>query len=1101
MITNNNLITREKEELQGDKLEFQISDWNFYHELDNDEEQRYVIQLFGRTEDDKDVCLKVTEFMPFFYVEIPEKWGRMHIEIFINVLKSRVKYKSEKYNYDISNSLIQYKEIKKYKFQNFNNRKEFRFLLLVFKSYTAMQLFSNTLAYPLRISELTTQPTIYQRYESNIEPHIRFMHMRNISSCGWIIIEKTKMKHIPNYSNCDLSYQVNWQYIEPSENDNRIAPFKIMGYDIECVSCDENFPQANRKKDKIIQIGITMYRYGSMICYDQHILALKGCAKINGVNVECYATEKELLEAFARKIAELRPDFKAGYNNFGFDDKYIWERIKRIDKITEQKSDYNFEIDNLSVKILGIMGKLNYSYLKEWEQIPISLTKFEVKNLSSSALGDNELSFFQVPGIVSIDMMKVIQREHKLIGYKLDNVSANFITEKVEKFTKSRDNDLNYIYIYTVSTKALEKNSFIQIMIDDGYSPSPLCENARYKVLDIETIIDKGEKEIEYQTIKILFTKTEISNLKEAMTNPILKVFWTFAKDDMHHSLIKKYFNERDPIQLRRVAKYCLKDCKLVNLLLTKLEIIVNSIGMAKVCNVPLSYLFLRGQGVKIFSLVAKKCRLKNFLIPVLIKTNLNLDNDFTYEGATVITPKPGVYLSPIAVLDYNALYPKSMCERNLSHECYVKDSKYDNLSNYRYHNIDIVIKDKGRTVYNIDGTKKIERHRFAQELDSNGNPVYGILPEILTELLDQRKVTNEKIKTTNDAFLKAILNSLQIAYKITANSLYGQTGAPTSPIFFLPIAASTTAIGRERLYFAKKIVEENFDKAEVIYGDTDSIFINFHIKDDNGKDRTDKEALIKTIVLAKKAANIINDKLPKPQCIVYEKTFHPLILIAKKKYVGLLFEENPDKYYLKSMGIVLKRRDNAPIVKIVIGGIINYILKNRDLDKAIKYTKQEIRKLMDGKYSIDKFIISKTLKAKYKKPSTIAHKVLADRIALRDPGNKPQINDRIPYVYVVKKLSKKQKKTALQGDLIETPDYVIENELKIDYLYYLTNRIIKPVTQILERLMLSKEVEKLYKIFINEEEGKRIGRRNLGDWMMENKDKTILQEDWDDFE
>src|ERR1700733_7008442 len=102
MITNNNLITREKEELQGDKLEFQISDWNFYHELDNDEEQRYVIQLFGRTEDDKDVCLKVTEFMPFFYVEIPEKWGRMHIEIFINVLKSRVKYKSEKYNYDIS---------------------------------------------------------------------------------------------------------------------------------------------------------------------------------------------------------------------------------------------------------------------------------------------------------------------------------------------------------------------------------------------------------------------------------------------------------------------------------------------------------------------------------------------------------------------------------------------------------------------------------------------------------------------------------------------------------------------------------------------------------------------------------------------------------------------------------------------------------------------------------------------------------------------------------------------------------------------------------------------------------------------------------------
>ncbi|ALR83824.1 DNA polymerase type B [Niemeyer virus] len=180
----------------------------------------------------------------------------------------------------------------------------------------------------------------------------------------------------------------------------------------------------------------------------------------------------------------------------------------------------------------------------------------------------------------------------------------------------------------------------------------------------------------------------------------------------------------------------------------------------------------------------------------------------------------------------------------------------------------------------------------------------------------------------------------------------------------------------------------------EMIVKNTDSIFINFHIKDENGEEKTDKEALMKTIAKCQRAAKLINQNVPKPQSIVYEKTLHPFILVAKKKYVGLLFEKSPDKYFLKSMGIVLKRRDNAPIVKIVVGGIIDNILKNRDIDKAIEYTRIVLDKLMNGDYPMDKFIISKTLKARYKKPSTIAHKVLADRMAVRDPGNKPQINE-----------------------------------------------------------------------------------------------------------
>ena len=50
-------------------------------------------------------------------------------------------------------------------------------------------------------------------------------------------------------------------------------------------------------------------------------------------------------------------------------------------------------------------------------------------------------------------------------------------------------------------------------------------------------------------------------------------------------------------------------DCQLVIDLLNKLQVIPNNMGMANVCNVPLSFIFLRGQGVKAQSLVSQQCR------------------------------------------------------------------------------------------------------------------------------------------------------------------------------------------------------------------------------------------------------------------------------------------------------------------------------------------------------------------------------------------------------------------------------------------------------------------------------------------------------------
>ena len=190
------------------------------------------------------------------------------------------------------------------------------------------------------------------------------------------------------------------------------------------------------------------------------------------------------------------------------------------------------------------------------------------------------------------------------------------------------------------------------------------------------------------------------------------------------------------------------------------------------------------------------------------------------------------------------------MISENISHDTIVLDSKYDNLPGYEYVDITYdLFKGKG------DDKKKIGEQtcRFAQFPNSEK----GLLPRILQKLLKQRKSTRKKItwKTislksgdtykgnivgddnniiklkvedkdtieinkddidskvdTYNEFQKAVLDGLQLAYKVTANSLYGFVGAPTSQLFMKELAASTTATGRNLIMSAKKFAEEEYN-------------------------------------------------------------------------------------------------------------------------------------------------------------------------------------------------------------------------------------------------------------------------------------------------
>jgi DNA polymerase elongation subunit (family B) len=229
-----------------------------------------------------------------------------------------------------------------------------------------------------------------------------------------------------------------------------------------------------------------------------------------------------------------------------------------------------------------------------------------------------------------------------------------------------------------------------------------------------------------------------------------------------------------------------------------------------------------------------------------------------------------------------------------------------------------------------------------------------------------------------------------------------------------------------------------------MIVHNTDSVFFTFNLKTPEGEDIRGHKALEITIELAKEAGHMASKFLKKPHDLEYEKTFMPFCLLSKKRYVGMLYENDPDKGTRKSMGIVLKRRDNAPIVKDVYGGIIDILMKEKNIQKAVEFLQTSLQNIIEEKYPMEKLIITKSLRSNYKNPQQIAHKVLADRMGKRDPGNKPSSGDRIPFVYIETK-----NKNCLQGEKIEHPEYILKNKIRPNYSFYITNQIMKPVQQV----------------------------------------------------
>ena len=786
--------------------------------------------------------------------------------------------------------------------------------------------------------------------------------------------------------------------------------------------------------DKVTFIGSTFLNYGEQKPYLNNCLALNTCAdvpEIDNSEINCFKTEQELLMAWRDLILKEDPDIIIGYNIFGFDYQFIHIRAR--------ENHCEEEFLKLSRNLNEVCGKKN----DERGQIDIEESKIVI------ASGEHELKFIKMTGRLQVDLYNYFRRDFNLTSYKLDYVSGYFIGDGVKKL--EHNNDITKIY--SKNLMGLENGSYINFE-ETSHSTDVYKDGQKFKIMNMNK--EDGTFEI------------------KGIENPDMtkNVRWGLAKDDVTPQDIFRMTNE-GPNERAIIAKYCIQDCNLVHHLMNKIDVMTGYIEMAKICSVPINFLVMRGQGIKLTSYIAKKCREKNTLMPVMEKPLF----DDGYEGAIVLPPKCDLYLdNPVACVDYSSLYPSSMISENLSHDSkvwtkeynlegeqisesgvYNSDGtfKYDNLPDYEYVNVTYdsfkwINNPRGKSEKVHNGTKTC---RFAQFPEGKK----AIMPSILEELLASRKATRKLIPQQTDEFMKNILDKRQLSYKLTANSLYGQCGAKTSTFYEKDVAASTTAIGRKLLTYGKRVIEETYgdlivdtkygkvhSNAEYVYGDTDSVFFTFNLKTLEGEDIRGHKALDITIQLAQEAGEMASKFLKKPHDLEYEKTFMPFCLLSKKRYVGMKYELDPNKCSRNEMGIVLKRRDNAPIVKDVYGGVIDILMKEQNIQKAMDFLQSCLQNIIEEKYPMDKLIITKSLRSNYKNPKQIAHKVLADRMGKRDPGNKPSSGDRIPFVYIETK-----NKNGLQGEKIEHPEFITKNKIRPNYAFYITNQIMKPVQQV----------------------------------------------------
>ena len=182
----------------------------------------------------------------------------------------------------------------------------------------------------------------------------------------------------------------------------KMAPLRILSFDIECAGRQGIFPEP--QIDPIIQIANMVTRQGESKPFIRNVFTLKSCAHIAGSQVLSFENENKMLIEWRNFLEEADPDVVIGYNTSNFDIPYLVDRAKAL-KVTQ------------------------FPYFGRLKNVK---SEVSTSHFSSKAYGTRDSKTTNMEGRLQLDLLQLIQREHKLRSYSLNSVCAVFLGEQKE---------------------------------------------------------------------------------------------------------------------------------------------------------------------------------------------------------------------------------------------------------------------------------------------------------------------------------------------------------------------------------------------------------------------------------------------------------------------------------------------------------------------------------------------------------------------------------------------------------------------------------------------------------------------------------------------
>jgi DNA polymerase elongation subunit (family B) len=855
-------------------IEMQIIEWWAQDEEDDNEEDEiesqendlnnevYTIRCFGVTNTGISVTCKITGFKPFYYIKVPNTFTKVHLAYFLKFIESSYFLKSFKSPLAKENGRHRSCLEEKKDLFGFRNGKEYRFVKLVFNNYSALMKSRYLFKKAIEIANVTKRPTKFKLYESNFEPFMRYCHIKEILMAGWIRLPKGKYSVTRDSATTQVEVSIDRKLVISMKDYQDIANFLQASWDIEVYSHDRTFPDPKYKITKsgntiypneIFQIATT-YKYVKNIENTEnventgnkdeflvkHLLTLKRCEKIDDPNViveEC-ENERDLIRRWVNTISKMDPDIFYTYNGDSFDCMYLVERAELLGLVSSKKSGSKTVKQGFLLKGLSRMTCRQAEIKKEY--------------FSSSAYGDSEFNRVYIPGRLNYDLLIHYKRGmKKYASYKLDNIASEILKQNkhdvsakdiFDLYQRGNPDDIRKIGLYCIQDTAL-----LQRLVDKQLILTNIMQLANVTYVPIGFLTTRG------QTIKVysqLLRKARQMNFLVPHTN---------FNEDSYPLQIK--CKEQIPFEENDIGEYIEINCgksqtdSYKQLILTaKISEIVDDTTFIALCDTEIKNDFFN---------IKFTYKRKDYTISRLWSNDDAIDDSFT--GATVLEPIPGMYKDNIAVLDFASLYPTIMISRNLCYSAFVLDKQYLDIPGVNYEKIawDDKVEYKlrqtcegvgksgkskgqvcGKQAYfeitnelgitnyycrihdplkkTRDSDEKYQKRDVSYNYtivqphtDSEGNVVNkGVLPALLEELYSERKrVKRQMAKAAEEGnkLLEDILNSTQLAIKVSLNSTYGFLGRGQGNLILKELGSIVTAVGRMLIEQSKEYAEGPF--------------------------------------------------------------------------------------------------------------------------------------------------------------------------------------------------------------------------------------------------------------------------------------------------